>query len=105
MSLTTHLREKLAEANLTTERFREIATRLLSYGALVRDEDRTEQLLYDDARRLESLLSEYFEIVGMLLYHDINAQFFRLYAPGAVESPRFRGLCSSRSCIAIPVSR
>ena len=58
MSLTTHLREKLAEANLTTERFREIATRLLSYGALVRDEDRTEQLLYDDARRLESLLSE-----------------------------------------------
>ena len=84
MSLTTHLREKLAEANLTTERFREIATRLLSYGALVRDEDRTEQLLYDDARRLESLLSEYFEIVGMLLYHDINAQFFRLYAPGAV---------------------
>jgi hypothetical protein len=84
MSLTTHLREKLAEANLTMERFREIATRLLSYGALVRDEDRTEQLLYDDARRLESLLSEYFEIVGMLLHHDINAQFFRLYAPGAV---------------------
>lgn len=84
MSLTTELREKLAEANLSMERFREIATRLLSYGVLIRDEDRTEQLLYDDARRLESLLSEYFEVVGMLLHHDINAQFFRLYAPGAV---------------------
>jgi hypothetical protein len=84
MSLTTELREKLAEANLTMERFREIATRLLTWGVLVRDEDRTEQLLYDDARRLESLLAEYFEVVGMLLHHDINAQFFRLYAPGAL---------------------
>ena len=84
MSLTTELREKLAIANLTMERFREVATRLLSYGILVRDEDRTEQLLYDDARRLESLLAEYFEVVGMLLHHDINAQFFRLYGPGAV---------------------
>lgn len=84
MSLTTALREKLAEANLTMERFREIATRMLSYGVLVRDEDRTEQLLYDDARRIEPLLAEYFEVVGMLLHHDINAQFFRLYGPGAV---------------------
>lgn len=84
MSLTTALREKLAEANLTMERFREVATRMLSYGVLVRDEDRTEQLLYDDARRIEPLLAEYFEVVGMLLHHDINAQFFRLYGPGAV---------------------
>ena len=84
MSLTTALREKLAETNLTLERFREIATRLLSYGVLVRDEDHTEQLLYDDARRLEAVLAEYFEIAGMLLHHDMNAQFFRLYGPGAV---------------------
>ena len=41
MSLTTELREKLAIANLTMERFREVATRWLSYGILVRDEDRT----------------------------------------------------------------
>eukprot|EP01034_Spumella_vulgaris_P022137 gene22137-28242_t len=66
------------------ERFREIATRLLSYGVLVRDEDRTEQALYDETRQVESLLSEYFEVVGMYLHHDVNAQFFRLYAPGAV---------------------
>jgi hypothetical protein len=84
MSLTTELREKLAEANLTMERFREIATRLLAYGILVREEDRTEQLLYDDARRIESPLAEYFEITGLMLHHDINAQFFRLYGPGAV---------------------
>ncbi|WP_310611831.1 DUF4194 domain-containing protein [Limnohabitans sp.] len=84
MSLTTELREKLANTTVTMERFREIATRLLSYGVLVRDEDRTEQVLYDETRQVESLLSEYFEVVGMYLHHDINAQFFRLYAPGAV---------------------
>ena len=84
MSLTTELREKLASTTVTMERFREIAARLLSYGVLVRDEDRTEQALYDETRQVESLLSEYFEVVGMYLHHDINAQFFRLYAPGAV---------------------
>lgn len=84
MSLTTELREHLAIANLTMERFRELVTRLLSWGVIVRDEDRTEQLLYDDARRIEALLASYFEIAGFLLHHDVNAQFFRLYAPGAV---------------------
>ena len=50
----------------------------------MRNEDRTEQLLYDDARRLESLLAEYFEVIGLRLHHEVNTQFFRLYAPGAV---------------------
>ncbi|MEO8119901.1 MAG: hypothetical protein ABI606_11335, partial [Rhodoferax sp.] len=84
MSLTTELREKLTIANLSMERFREILVRLLSYGVLVRDEDQKEQLLYDDARRIEPLLCEYLEVAGMLLHHDSNAQFYRLYGPGAV---------------------
>lgn len=84
MSITTALREKLAESGISMDRFREIATRLLSYGILVRDEDRTEMQFYDEARRVESSLAEYFEVLGMTLHHDLNAQFFRLYAPGAV---------------------
>jgi Domain of unknown function (DUF4194) len=84
MSLTADLHEQLAIANLPVERFRELITRLLAYGVIVRDEDHTEQLLYDDARRIESLLAEYLEIAGLLLHHDINAQYFRLYGPGAV---------------------
>ena len=67
MSLTTELREKLASTTVTMERFREIAIRLLSYGVLVRDEDRTEQALYDETRQIESLMSEYFEVVGMYM--------------------------------------
>lgn len=84
MSLSTYLREQLALANIPFERFRELVDRLLAYGVVVRDEDRTEQLLYDDARRVERLLVEYFEVAGMVLHHDLNAGYFRLYAPGAV---------------------
>lgn len=84
MSLTTELREKLAEANLTLDRFRELVARLLSYGVLVREEYGTEKLLYDDARRLESVLVEYFDVAGLTLHHNKDAQFFRLYGPGAV---------------------
>lgn len=84
MSISTHVREQLVVANLKLERFREIVVRLFSYGVIVRDEDRTEQLLYDDARRVESLLDEYFDVAGFLLHHDSTNQFYRLYAPGAV---------------------
>ena len=59
-------------------------TRLLAYGVIVRDEDRIEQLLYDDARRVETMLEEYFDVAGLLLHHDATNQFYRLYAPGAV---------------------
>jgi hypothetical protein len=84
MSISAAVRDQLAVANIKTDRFREIVIRLLSYGVIVRDEDRTEQLLYDDARRVEALLEDYFEVAGFLLHHDSTNQFYRLYAPGAV---------------------
>lgn len=83
MSLSTLVREHLALAGMKPERFRELISRLLAAGVLIRDEDRIEQLLYDDARRVESLLSDYFDLAGLLLHHDANGQFYRLYAPGA----------------------
>ncbi|MBX4276767.1 DUF4194 domain-containing protein, partial [Mycobacterium tuberculosis] len=76
--------EQLAIANVKRERFREILVRLMAYGVIVRDEDKTEQLLYDDARRVESLLDEYLDFAGFRLYHDRDNQFYRLYAAGAV---------------------
>jgi hypothetical protein len=84
MNVRTAVREQLAEANLKLERFREVVSRLLAQGAIVRDEDRTEQLLYDDARRIEQLLEDYFELAGFRLYHDAANQFYRLYVAGAV---------------------
>lgn len=84
MNISTVVRERLSLANMKHERFREIITRLLAYGVIVRDEDRIEQLLYDDARRVEAMLEEYFDVAGLLLHHDVTNQFYRLYAPGAV---------------------
>lgn len=84
MNISTVVRERLSLANMKHERFREIIARLLAYGVIVRDEDRIEQLLYDDARRVEAMLEEYFDVAGLLLHHDVTNQFYRLYAPGAV---------------------
>lgn len=84
MSISNVVREQLAVANIKPERFREIINRLLAYGVIVRDEDKSEQLVYDDIRRVEALLEEYLEVAGFLLYHDITNQFYRLYAPGAI---------------------
>lgn len=84
MNLLSHINEQLAIANIKPDRFREIINRLMAYGAIVRDEDRVEQLLYDDARRVEGLLEDYFDIAGFRLHHDSNNQFYRLYVAGAV---------------------
>lgn len=84
MSFLSHINEQLAIANIKPDRFREIINRLMAYGAIVRDEDRVEQLLYDDARRVEGLLEDYFDIAGFRLHHDSNSQFYRLYVAGAV---------------------
>lgn len=84
MSLQSAITEQLAIANLKEDRLREIITRLMAYGAIVRDEDHVEQLLYDDARRIESLLEDYLHIAGFRLHHDSTNQFYRLYVAGAI---------------------
>jgi len=84
MNISSVVSEQLSVANMRPERFREIITRLMAYGVIVREEDRIEQLLYDDARRVESLLGDYLNIAGFFLHHDSTNQFYRLYAPGAV---------------------
>jgi hypothetical protein len=84
MNLSSYLNEQLALANISHDRFREIINRLMAYGVVVREEDRVEQLLYDDARRVENLLAEYFDIAGFRLHHDSDNEFFRLYVAGAV---------------------
>jgi Domain of unknown function (DUF4194) len=84
MKLSSYLNEQLSLANISHDRFREIINRLMAYGVVVREEDRVEQLLYDDARRVENLLAEYFDIAGFRLHHDSDNEFFRLYVAGAM---------------------
>jgi hypothetical protein len=83
MTLTQTLLDRLEPENLKLQRFQEIAARLFAWGIIVRDEDGVEQRCYDDACRIENLLSEYFALSGFRLVHDLQNEFFRLYAPGA----------------------
>jgi hypothetical protein len=83
MSLATEILNQLEVQNLKLDRFREIVTRLFAVGIIIRDEDAVEQRFYDDARRIEPILDEYFSLAGFHLVHDLQNEFFRLYAPGA----------------------
>ena len=83
MNLNNTISNTLEKQNLKLERFQEITSRLLAWGMIVRDEDGVEQRLYDDARRIEELLADYFSLAGFRLMHDMKNEFFRLYAPGA----------------------
>ena len=81
--LTEPLTHVLSEEGLKLERFRELVTRLFAQGILVREEDSVEQRLYDDARRIERVLIEYFALAGFRLVHYSQDEYYRLYAPGA----------------------
>ena len=83
MTLTETLQAQLDALGLSLARFRDIVARMYAFGILVRDEDGTEERLYDDMRRIEPLLIDYFHLGGFTLMHDSAAGFFRLYAPGA----------------------
>jgi len=83
MTLTKTLLDRLEPENLKLQRFQEIAARLFAWGIIVREEDGVEQRYYDDACRIENLLIEYFALAGFRLIHDLQNEFFRLYAPGA----------------------
>ena len=78
MSLTSAALEQLELAGLKKDRFQELVTRLFAYGIVVRDEDGVEQRIYDDARRIEGLLTEYFGLAGF--YHQ-RTTAFRIWFP------------------------
>lgn len=81
--LTEPLTQALSDEGHRLERFRELVTRLFAQGILVREEDSVEQKLYDDARRIERVLVEYFHLAGFRLVHYVQDEYYRLYAPGA----------------------
>lgn len=83
MTLNEAVFEGLQAQNLKLDQFQAIVQRLFAWGILVRAEDGAEQRLYDEGRRIEGLLVDYFALAGFRLLHDSKNEFFRLYAPGA----------------------
>ena len=81
--LTECLVESLEQEGVGLQEFRELCIRLLNYGVLCRAENQTEQQLYDRIVRIESLVEEYLDVIGITLFHDRRFAYLRLYPPGA----------------------
>lgn len=72
----------LGVGSVSRRRFAELCGRLLASGIIWREYSRPEATLYDDASVVEELLREWFDSMGFILVHDIDASLFRLYPPG-----------------------
>ena len=77
------IEHKLEKQGLDRRDLSELLIRLLDYGVICRDESQVEQQLYDRYLRLEEIVSDYLELLGVRIQHDKRFQFIRLYPPGA----------------------
>lgn len=77
------LDKQLEKAGITRNEYSELLIRLLDYGVLCRDESQTEQILYDRLLRIEGLVADYLELIGIRIQHDARFHFVRLFPPGA----------------------
>lgn len=74
---------QLEQEGVSADRFSELLLRLMDYGVLCRDESQTEQQYYDVYVRIETLVSDYFECLGVRCLHEKRFQYVRLIPPGA----------------------
>lgn len=77
------LEDELTRRGVRIEAFRQIVGRLLGLSIVHREDSAIERQLYDDAVRIEGLLTDYFEVAGFRLQHERHQGYFRLYPPGA----------------------
>lgn len=73
----------LQQEGVSTDRFSDLLLRLLDYGVLCRTDSQTEQQYYDLYVRVESIVADYFELIGVRLLHDSRFGFVRVIPPGA----------------------
>ena len=81
--LTDRLVQQLEKENLDLNAFRELIIRLLNYGVLCRDENQTEQQLYDRYLRIADLVQDYLQVMDITVFHDKRFEYLRLYPPGS----------------------
>jgi hypothetical protein len=77
------IEQKLEKQGRDRRELSELLIRLLDYGVICRDESQIEQQLYDRYLRLEEIIADYLELIGVRVQHDKRFQFIRLYPPGA----------------------
>lgn len=81
--LVEQLEQQLTAHNLDLNDWRLLVQRLLDYGVLCRDDSQVEAEFYDQFVRVQSLVDEYFSLMGVRFQHDPHFQFVRIIPPGA----------------------
>ena len=101
--LTDALSQRLEKENLGLDEFRELVIRLLNHGVLCRNENQTEQQLYDRYLRIADLVQDYLHVMDITVFHDRRFEYLRLYPPGSrtpgmddTDSPAFAGSLRKR---------
>jgi len=77
------IENQLANTSVSLDNFRKIASRLLANGVICHGDSLLESSLYNDAKRIESLLDDYFAVIGCKLFHEPDFQYLCLFPPGA----------------------
>jgi hypothetical protein len=77
------IEKQLQQQGLSLREYSELLMRLLDYGVICRDESQIEQQLYDRYLRIEHLVDDYLQLIGLRLLHDRRFQFLRVVPPGA----------------------
>jgi hypothetical protein len=85
-TLMEALTQRLLATSVSPMRFRQLVGRLYAMGTLSRTWSDEECRLYDDAARIEEVLSDYFDLAGFRLVHDRDARVLRLYPPGSTHA-------------------
>lgn len=82
--MLTLIEKQLEKAGISLRDFSEVLMRLLDYGVICRDESQIEQQLYDRYLRIDELVQDYLQLIGMRVLHDRRFCFLRVIPPGAV---------------------
>lgn len=78
------IKRDLAHVDLSLEDFQRVIQRLLANQVLYRDpENRTEREIYDAFEKMDDLVTDYLEAMGLTLVHRADQHFAVVYPPGA----------------------
>lgn len=82
-SFSHYFEQQLMACNTSLNDWRNLLQRLLDYGVLCRDESQVEAEFYDQFVRVEALVDEYLQLMGVRFHHDAHFHYVRIIPPGA----------------------
>lgn len=83
MSLYNSVVDKVKNQGLDISDFQAVVSYLLEYGIICREDNKKEEQHYDYFVRLEDVVQDYLNLIGIQVVHDEDLFSIRLYAPSS----------------------